>query len=229
MIAMLPVWSSVCCLAAEHEVGVYLRTDGGVSQSVLSSLKTEMDTVLNQAGFRLKWWTRKSPGPIEAEDLIVVDLRGSCDVPQKLTIHQRSLLPMELASTSTVGSDVLPFSSLDCSTFNELMNAPLWRADKDYREFLYGRALGRVLSHEFYHVLVRTHKHTSKGVAKKAHSATDLLSSTFTFDEIALQNLRQSRSSNASDVAKKQTGSEGPPVEVPAEPVVAADTPSVRQ
>jgi hypothetical protein len=102
--------------------------------------------------------------------------------------------------------------------------------DRDLRDFLYGRALARVLAHEFYHVLVHTHKHTSKGVAKKAHSADDLLSDHFDFDAVALAQLRQVNHQPVT-AAKNQTGPESVG-ETPTEPVVsgvAAENPNVRQ
>jgi hypothetical protein len=211
MIAMLP-WSAVPCLAAGLEVGVYLRTDGGAPAPVLQAMETELKATLGRAGFRLKWWHGPSSRPIEAEELIVVDLRGGCQIPQAPSAHHLSSLQLELASTSVVGTEILPFSSLDCNTFNSLIAGSVSRLSAHQREQVYGRALGRVLAHEFYHVLAKTHKHTAKGVAKRAHSAEDLTAEHFDFDTNALTQLRQ-----VAFASKNQTGPDSA-LEAPAEP-----------
>ena len=230
MIAML-LWSAVSCLAAGLEVGVYLRSDGGTAQPLLDAMRSELTEVLNRAGFRLKWMSARGPrtGPIEAEELIVVDFLGTCD--SRVGATQRSApLRLELASTSVVGSQILPFSSLDCATLNSLMSASLAHVEPGRRDLIYGRAMGRVLAHEFYHVLVHTHKHTAKGIAKSAHSAEDLIADRFDFDPNALAQLRRVNSSNHTSTAKSQTGPETP--EGVAEPAVlspAVETVTGRQ
>src|ERR1700676_4097836 len=111
MIAML-LWSAVSCLAAGLEVGVYLRSDGGTAQPVLDAMRSELTSVLNRAGFRLKWMSAggRRSGPIEAEELIFVDFHGTFDAHAGAKQHSSQLL-LELASTSVVESQILPFSS----------------------------------------------------------------------------------------------------------------------
>ena len=52
------------------------------------------------------------------------------------------------------------------------------------RDALFGRALGRILSHELYHVLAQTSHHASCGVAKSAFSVADLLADEFEFEKV---------------------------------------------
>jgi hypothetical protein len=44
-----------------------------------------------------------------------------------------------------------------------------------------GRALGRVLAHELYHIFANTTRHAADGVGKPAYSVADLLSADFRF------------------------------------------------
>ena len=44
------------------------------------------------------------------------------------------------------------------------------------KEAAFGRALGRVVSHELYHILARTTGHAARGLAKAAESLQDLVS-----------------------------------------------------
>ena len=55
------------------------------------------------------------------EELIVVDLRGTCHVPPRQNSGHSTTFQLELASTFVANSQVLPFTSLDCSAFNDLM------------------------------------------------------------------------------------------------------------
>lgn len=195
LIALLLVGSAVECLAARHEVGVFVRSDGGANGTVLTAAKDELARLLSQAGFSLRWWAGATAAePVEAEELIVVDLVGVCRSPvargdRRVPVADAGA---ELARTRVSGGQILPFSSLDCARVNSLIATPLARVNPGERDRVYGRALARVLAHEFYHVLSRTAKHTARGVAKRAHSADDLLGETFEYDSSALAQLRQS-------------------------------------
>ncbi len=47
---------------------------------------------------------------------------------------------------------------------------------------MYGRAVGRVLAHELYHIFANTQHHGS-GVGKAAYTVDNLLGTVFQFDE----------------------------------------------
>jgi hypothetical protein len=54
------------------------------------------------------------------------------------------------------------------------------------RDYIYGRALARLLAHELYHVLVQTTAHAQAGVAKAQLTAAELLANRFQFEGSAL-------------------------------------------
>ena len=59
------------------------------------------------------------------------------------------------------------------------------------RDFLYGRAMARVIAHELYHVVTGSRDHAREGVAKPKFTVPDLLNEVFEFDHMALAKLRQ--------------------------------------
>jgi hypothetical protein len=61
-----------------------------------------------------------------------------------------------LATTTITDGQVLPFSSLNCGALTNSVSAALAKEAGARRDFLYGRAMARVVAHEFYHVLMRT-------------------------------------------------------------------------
>jgi hypothetical protein len=58
------------------------------------------------------------------------------------------------------------------------------------RNIVFGRALGRVVAHELYHILALTTEHAEAGVAKPSFSAQDLMSDRFSFNPASLERLR---------------------------------------
>ena len=54
------------------------------------------------------------------------------------------------------------------------------------REFLYGRAMGRVVAHELYHILSNEPGHDEDGVAKPSFTTRDVLADQFNFNHATL-------------------------------------------
>jgi len=95
-----------------------------------------------------------------------------------------------LATTTVTDGQVLPFSSLNCAALTNSVSAALAKEAGARRDFLYGRAMARVVAHEFYHVLMRTTEHGRSGVARSCFSTSDLLTERFEFEGTALARLR---------------------------------------
>ena|ERR1019366_8976990 len=78
---------------------------------------------------------------------------------------------------------ILPFTHVDCERVRTFLQTTLLGYRPQDRERAYGRALGRVLAHELYHVYGDTPQHTARGVAKENYSVADLLAADFRFHE----------------------------------------------
>lgn len=100
-----------------------------------------------------------------------------------------------LASTAVDGDRVLPFTWINCETLTQLLAPRLARVASGRRDFLYGRAMGRVLAHELYHLLANKRGHTESGVGKSSFSASDVLGEHFTFEGSALPRVNPQDSS----------------------------------
>lgn len=75
---------------------------------------------------------------------------------------------------------ILPFTDVNCDRVREFTQSGLLGFRSGEREERYGRALGRVLAHELYHIFANTTRHGS-GVAKESYNVQDLLSDDFQF------------------------------------------------
>jgi hypothetical protein len=71
-----------------------------------------------------------------------------------------------------------------------LLAPELARIEPAQRDFLYGRAMGRVLAHELYHVIANKREHAGSGVGKESFNAGDVLGEHFLFEGAALAGLK---------------------------------------
>ncbi len=170
---------SVAPLAPHSTVGVYLKTDSTASASSLPFMREELASLLAPAGIQLQWL--KPGATSQADHTISVELRGSCR-PRESSAKFKDRTP--LASTAVQDGKVLPFSWVDCAALDRFFGASLHSISK--RDEVYGRAIGRLLAHEFFHVLTASEEHTSGGVSKTAFSLADLLAERLTFQPDAL-------------------------------------------
>jgi hypothetical protein len=96
---------------------------------------------------------------------------------------------------------ILPFTDVACDRVRDFLQAGLLTFPVEDREQKYGRALGRVLAHELYHIFANTLRHGSVGVAKESYSVLDLLSDDFQFQAKETRMLQTSRPKPAAEAA----------------------------
>jgi hypothetical protein len=167
-----------------NEIGVYLRQTTGASTVVLEAMQRETEALMDSGSFHLQWL--HEPHEVAAASLVVVHLEGSCN-PWPAAVIQPAV--QRLASTSVANGRILPFINLDCAALRQFLARALRGTLKPSPQFLYGRALGRLLAHELYHVVGKTRDHTSAGVTRAAVSVSDLISDQFKFGKAALSKL----------------------------------------
>lgn len=180
-------------LPSGSKLVVLLRDPQGASAEVLDYMRLEAAEIVRPSGARVEWLSNATGIDVAGGVLVVVDLRGAC-FPSPLDAHVDSVQPKlkHLGSTEVADGKVLPFSSVDCDAVWEFVASGLRREMPGRREFLFGRALGRVLAHEIYHVVAKTERHSHYGAGKSAVSAQELLADRFDFDSNALLRLHKS-------------------------------------
>jgi hypothetical protein len=185
----------LCCLsllspAAFAEGGappiaVFTTFDGKSSPRAIEAMKQEVESLTRPSGYELSWRSLDQPRIEESfSDLVVVKFHGNCHMEGIQLLFNELGLESDggvLGSTKVVDGQVLPFSNLECDRIRRSI-APLTVGNStEEREALLGRAMGRVLAHELFHILANTGQHGREGVAKAAHSRKDLVSDRFTF------------------------------------------------
>lgn len=174
-----------------HEAVVYLKVSADQPGQPVEEMKREANALLEPAGYTLAW--RRLPnavGEVVDVPLVVLELRGTCQAPRRGDELAPLLNPSSLASTSVVNGDVLPFSWLECGTLSRML-APALTATGSRRDYLYGRAMGRLIAHELFHILTHTRGHDAGGVAKPYFSAQDILAERFEFEASTLARFQE--------------------------------------
>lgn len=178
-LAVVPVWAS--------ELVVYLRTDSLQPARPVEIMKRELAPMMLLAGYRVEW--RDAPDKIGSTPsfLVVVEMHGSCAMPAgSFASDVAAPETKTLASTAVSDDNVLPFSFINCSGLTRML-APLIASEAGARrDFLYGRAMARLLAHELYHILANTRDHDGEGIAKSHFSFSDLLTERFEFEHTTL-------------------------------------------
>ena len=167
-----------------RKVVVYLQADASQSTGPMVAMKHEAASLLAEAGYAIEW--REQGSSTETDGfLTVLELRGVCETPDHWAVE--SVLPgAKLASTAVTDGRILPFSWVNCKTLTEFLTPVLMDQPDTHREFLYGRAMGRIVAHELYHILSNEPGHDEDGVAKPSFTTRDVLADQFNFNHATL-------------------------------------------
>jgi hypothetical protein len=171
-------------------VALYTRFQVEPSDAIREALQSELETIMNPVGLRFEWKPLSEGEKSTAVELVVVTFKGHCDLGQ---MQPLAVMPGALGWTHVSDGLVLPFSDVDCDAVRGFLQKEMLSRPADSREEIYGRALGRVLAHELYHVFAGTAIHGACGVAKSGYTVTDLLSREFVFEAAELRTLLKSK------------------------------------
>jgi len=171
-------------------IALYTQFEEDSSAAVREFLQTELATIMNPIGLRFEWRDLSGSENAVATELVVVTFKGSCGLK---TMDPRPTNPGALGWTHVSDGIVLPFSDVDCDAVRGFLQKDLLALHAGQREETFGRALGRVLAHELYHVLSGAAGHGSCGIAKSGFTIKDLLSPEFLFEPRELKTLLNSK------------------------------------
>jgi hypothetical protein len=189
---------SFCVNAQMRTLAVYQSAAQHIDSITLHELQKEVQRVLDPAAIHVAWRQTSERGMAEQLDkLAVASFEGDCSVAELPPLFPTSRLAGMLADT-VVGKDgqVQPFFRVDCSRIIRNLRPSLDRLNVPMRSVMVGRALGRVVAHEIYHIVAETAVHAEAGVAKPSFSPEDLIAERFDFTAISLERLRPARLSS---------------------------------
>jgi len=163
-------------LPDEASLTVVLRGERP-SPAILKAMRQEAQSAIEPSGVRLSWRSQDLGGGDVSGQVAIVEMRGRCSTAAHLSTSPFGFTAEAepLGQTHVADGKVLPFADLLCDAVHRLVDANLRAARSNQREELLGRALGRVLAHELYHILARTADHGRDGLSRPEQSGVDLL------------------------------------------------------
>jgi hypothetical protein len=151
------------------------------SDAVITAMQEELAAIMAPMGLRFDWRSMKNAsGSDVAVELAVVTFKGHCESTRMSPRPEKS---GPLGWTHISEGAILPFADVDCDGVRSFLQTGLMGVRPADREELFGRALGRVVAHELYHIFANTQHHGSEGVGKAAYSVQNLLSEDFQFGD----------------------------------------------
>jgi hypothetical protein len=172
-------------------VGIFLDFEQSPSESSLQAMQREVAAVLSETGAEFSWHLLNAERALQTfDDLAVLRFGGSCRAG-KFTAGEASLERVTLGSTEVASEGVTPYSRVECGQLQSSLAGMLATFCPTDRDGVFGRALGRVVAHELYHILGRTTEHTHGGVSKALQTPFDLVRQDFHLDPQALLWLRR--------------------------------------
>lgn len=175
--------------AVRPPVTLLLAFDRTHSDATVEEMKAELSKIMGEAGMTFDYKLRSELNESDTpSDIIVVRFTGSCAMsPAPVLFDERG----PYAITHTSDGEVLPFSEVACDRVKVSIRSAMWGGDFSHADRLLGRALGRVLAHEIYHMVARTGDHGAKGVARRALSPRELIAERLVFDDHDLRKLQR--------------------------------------
>jgi hypothetical protein len=160
-------------------VAIIMDFEQPYSEVSIESMERELDEIMDSCRVKLAFRILSPSSSQEAfPSLVVARFRGNCRSGEN--IHPEPTHTLGLTHVSD--GQILPFSEVDCNKIRSIVGPKLGRHNHLHTDQLFGRALGRVLAHELYHVLAKTTEHAGKGIAKPTLTVGELVSGRLSFE-----------------------------------------------
>jgi hypothetical protein len=196
-------------------IALYTHFDQEPPEGVVEALHDEIESIMEPIGMTFEWRSLNGVRGNELSiELAVLTFKGRCDITGLIPHNDNN--PGALGWTHVSDGAILPFSDVDCDRIRNFVQRDLISVRAPDREEAYGRAIGRVVAHELYHIFANTSKHGSCGVGKAAYTVQELLSDDFQFEGRESVALRGSKAHSAVENATHTSST--PPTPTPPAP-----------
>jgi hypothetical protein len=155
------------------DVAILMDFSGRHSKATLEEMKREFSAVMKNSGLRFHWGELKKSAGQSFSNVVVARFHGACTLDGMKPLEEKAG-PFGWAHVTD--GQVLPFIEIQCDRIRQSAFSAMWGEDYRKRDELMGRAVARVLAHEFEHVLRNKCEHASHGIFKESLSGRSLIS-----------------------------------------------------
>lgn len=159
--------------SGEVLLGIVLIEEEKLPPLTNRAMQSEIERLFRIPGLRIQWTTleRTFGSPVCFTKLVVVRVR-SCE--QDARGARVRGCARSLGNTHIVDNCILPFVQIFVRSVEDIIEDVI-HSHATERDLWLGRALGRVLAHELYHVLADTKEHGLRGLTQPYFDAKDLI------------------------------------------------------
>lgn len=175
---------------AMSKVRVSLYTDFQHEPPAIVShaIQDELDLIMTPIGLSFDWRSLAHVKEKEVSiSLVVIHFKGTCDAVD-LTLYPA--YQFIAGRTFLAGGEIIPFSDIYCNAIRASLASALASLSPKTRDMVFGRAVGRVIAHELYHIYANTKRHGGKGLSEPRFSAHELMAGEFRFQKKDSERLR---------------------------------------
>jgi len=165
-----PVWAS----EPSTPVTAVVLPQGQYSKIALREMGREANHILKRSGVSLRWHIGVPERAVNGL-LVVVKLVGRCDMDGSPAF----LVPGPLGWAAEEDGTILPFSDLACDNLRGAVESAIVGGNPLRSNLLLGRAMGRVLAHELFHIVTDTPGHGRGDVTQASLTPRELTSGPF--------------------------------------------------
>jgi mono/diheme cytochrome c family protein len=166
LLAALPGSSQVGSIA------IYTQFQHEPPKAVLSALQVEASALMAPAGLRLQWRTLPSTGQDVSSAVAVVTVQGHCSAA---SLPSQPRWESRLGWSHVSDGEVLPFAGVDCDSIVGFIQKKLITLPPRERDQVLGRAIGRVLAHEFDHIFAEARDHRDRDMDQPEYTVDELM------------------------------------------------------
>jgi hypothetical protein len=185
----LAIFCAPALVKAAPPVTLVLQFDQPFSPQSLNVMEDEVASIVSESGIKIEWRLLTDIRSSDTfETLVVVRFHGACNMePARPSPNERTYYGFTYISDGSV----LPFSEVECDKVSNSIRPAMSKQQWQDRDAILGRALGRVLAHELFHMLAKTQHHADEGVTKSALSPAQLVSNKLSMAPADLEKLKQ--------------------------------------
>lgn len=185
----LGLWAVLPAPAQVGSAALYTEFENTPASAVVTALQEEVDSLMVPNGLRFEWKSLPSNGQSTWTELAVVKFSGRCEVfPFATNSHS----DQRLGWTHMSDGVILPFAEVDCDAIQAYLLKDMAVLLAQSREKVFGRAIGRVVTHELLHIFAQTAAHSDHGVDHPTLTVSALMADRFAQRERAPHILRAS-------------------------------------
>lgn len=191
----------------KEEALTVLLTGNRIPSPVLIAMEREAEAVAAPTALTIVWKTNadRDGDFVMPGRMAILHMSGQCisDLPFEVTPFSPGA---QLGVTHISNHQVLPVADVFCDAIRQFVRPNLRRVVAESRDQLFGRALGRVVAHELYHILLQTPEHGQSGLSRGKQRATDLLQPRVSFTSSDERRIAESRSASVPSVVTASGG-----------------------